>query len=83
MPIDGDTDVSRIAAESPSQGVTLAGLGHWTLRQGGTSQRIPKHKSSYSATHNLAVVTGVVRKLRAGEKFTIKKARKSKSASQV
>ena len=55
----------------PSLGETLAALGHHTLCHGGTSQRLPKHKSSHDAARTLAVVVGVVRKLRAGEKLTV------------
>lgn len=66
---------------SPSLGQTLAALGHRTLSQGGTSQRLPKHKSSHDAARTLAVVAGVVRALRAGEKLTIQERRKPGSTS--
>lgn len=65
------TDKDAPRRSSLSLGETLAALGHRTLRHGGTSQRFPKHKSSHDAARTLAVVAGIVRKLRAGEKLTI------------
>lgn len=68
---------------SPSLGETLATLGHRTLCHGGTSQRLPKHKSSHDAARTLAVVAGVVRKLRAGEKLTIRERAKKPGSSHI
>lgn len=56
---------------SPSLGETLAALGYKALCYGGTSQRLPKHKSSHDAARTLVVVIGIARKLRADEKLII------------
>lgn len=69
--VTGSADGHAPRQASPSLGETLAALGHRTLCHGGTSQRLPKHKSSHDAARILAVVAGVVRTLRAGEKLTI------------
>ncbi|KAL1870864.1 hypothetical protein Daus18300_004953 [Diaporthe australafricana] len=69
--VTGSADGDAPKRTSPSLGETLAALGHRNLCQGGTSRRLKKHKSSHDAARTLAVVAGVVRKLRAGEGLTI------------
>lgn len=73
----GSVDKDAPTRALPSLGETLAALGNRALRYGGTSQRLPKHKSSHDAARTLAVVAGVVRKLRAGEKLTIQERTKT------
>lgn len=67
----------------PSLGDTLAMLGHRALRNGGTSTRFSKHKSSHDAARTLVVLAGVVRKLRAGEAFTLPEKTKPESGRNV
>lgn len=74
--VDGDAS-KRV---SPSLGETLAALGYKALCHGGTSQRLPKHKSSHDAARTLVVVIGLVRKLRAGEKLVIQERTKPESS---
>ena len=53
------------------------------LCHGGTSQGLPKHKSSHDAARTLAVVAGVVRKPRAGEKLTAQERAKPGSPARA